>query len=179
MFLGTFDAICQDHMTFKNIPINGSVSEFCKKLTDNGFVLDKKEKGYASLTGKFVNQECEILVLGSAKSDLTWKVVAYLPEKTSWGNLKSQYFDLKAQFTAKYGEGKAYEFFSDPYYEGDGYEIQALKKEKCTYVTFWKVDNGNISLEISKYSQVAISYEDKENYAIRENERESIINDDI
>ena len=49
-------------------------------------------------------------------------------------------------FTKKYGEPKDhFEFFSSPYYEGDGYELQALRKEKCNYISFWTLDKGDYS----------------------------------
>lgn len=169
----------QDHMMFKGISLKGTVNAFAQELVKKGCKILESKGNTITLKGEFVNKNCEIIILGSNKTNMVWKAVAFLPEQTSWYSLKGEYNDLKKQFQQKYGEGESFEFFSKPYYEGDGYEIQALSLEKCTYVTYFQTEKGIIVVEISKYSQVRICYEDKINTELKNKEAEEIIRNEI
>lgn len=169
----------QEHMKFKDIPIDGSINTFAQKLINIGYKMHKTMGDVIILQGNFVNKECDIYIVGSVKTKIVWRVLVYLPEISDWYSIKSNYFDLKKQFQYKYGEGKSFEFFSKPYYEGDGFEMQALGVEKCTYVTFFKTESGDISVDISKYKQISISYEDKINCELKNKEANDRIKSDI
>lgn len=169
-----------DHLTFKNVPITGSLDEFVTKMKAAGFTLKELDNNTATMEGRFVNRDCELYVIGSPKSKRVWKATVYLPKETSWISIKSSYNDFKEQFTTKYGKpSSSYNFFSEPYYEGDGYEMQALRKEKCHYISFWETRTGNIAVSISKYEQIKFVYEDRINSSIDTAEKESNIQDDI
>ena len=105
----------QEHLKFKNIPIDGKMTDYSKELSKLGFTIDRTDDNIMTLTGEFANKTCEILVIGSTKSQLTWKVVVKFPEESSWSSIKSNYFELKELMSKKYGDGKTYEFFSKPY----------------------------------------------------------------
>lgn len=169
----------QEHIKFKGIPLNGNVNSFAQELVKIGFKIVESKGNIITMKGEFINKECEILVVGSKKTNLVWKVIAYLPKEISWSSIKSDYFEVKKQFQQKYGDGESYEFFSKPYYEGDGYEMQALGVDKCTYATYFTTELGTIAVDISKYEQISIGYEDKVNLEIKKAEAESIINNDI
>lgn len=143
-------AQAQEHMTFKGISMNCTLSSFVSQLTAKGYTkLYMNEKG-AVLSGDFAGkQDCKIFVLGTSSSKVVWKVAVKFPEKVSWHSLKSEYNTLKESYTEKYGNPQTFEYFSTPYYEGDGYELQALSLEKCTYSSFFSSPQGIINLEIT------------------------------
>jgi hypothetical protein len=166
------------HLKFKDIPIDGPLAEFVGKLRQQGFVLNEMDGDSAVLEGEFVNETCEIYVAASPISNTVWSVGVYLPKMTSWSSIKSKYHSFKANFTAKYGTPRSYEYFSDPYYEGDGYEMQAVRLEECTYVSFWTIPEGHLKVEISKFEQLYFDYEDRINSEKDDMERnQSIMND--
>lgn len=168
------------HLSFKNIPINGTLNEFVEKLKNDDFILSEINDNIATMKGTFVNKSCELYIVSSPKTNIVWKVIVYLPKDENWYSLKIDYKNYKDQFIKKYGkQDKSYEFFSKPYYEGDGYEIQALNKEKCTYISFWEMSEGSIFVSISKYSQISFTYEDAINVKKTRLEKESNIQDDI
>lgn len=169
----------QEHLTFKNVPLNGDINNFAKELVKQGFTIKETKGNVIIMSGSYVNRECEVLVLATKKTNIVWKVAIYLPEETIWSSIKYDYLKLKEQFITKYGTGKSYEYFSNPYYEGDGYEMQAVKLEKCNYITFWEKPEGSISLKISKYEQIAVSYEDTINSALDDKEKAETISNDI
>ena len=88
-----------------------------------------------------------------------------MPENNNWYSLKSEYERFKVMFTKKYGKPDSYEYFTEPYEEGDGYEHTALSVGKCSYISFFTLPLGTISLRISE------SLLDKIKYIAEENKR--------
>jgi len=169
----------QEPMKFRNIPLRGTLTEFANQLVKLGYTIeDKTEKDVIIMSGQFANNKCEIILLGTLTSNIIWKVGVYFPKNTSWSSIKREYQDLKEQFTAKYGIGESFAYFKNPYVEGDGFEMTALKLGKCSYATFWESESGIIKLSISKVEQVSVSYEDSVNVKIKDKEaNEKIMND--
>lgn len=132
------------------------------------------------MSGSFLNKTCEVWVYCTPVSRTTTKVIVYMPKDNSWSSLKSTYLTLKEQYTKKYGTpSDEFEFFSTPYYEGDGYETQALELEKCTYSTYWQVPYGVIGVSISEFLQIRLVYEDAHNIKIMEKESMQAAYDEI
>lgn len=169
-----------EHLRFKNIPITGKLNAFISNLETQGFQIQYEKDNAVVLTGEFVDSNCDIYVLSTPISDIVWKVVVNLSENESWYSLKSDYKRFIKQYTEKYGKPDShYEFFVDPYYEGDGYEIQALRREKCKYITFWELNNGSIAVKISESAQISFAYEDAINAKIKSKETNRKVQDDI
>lgn len=181
--IGTGFTFAQDdstHLEFKGIPINGKIDDFVKKLQSQGFSIVNRENSGVIMSGQFTGKEAEVMVLNTKTSKTVWKVVVYLPKQTSWYSIKSEYKYYTEMFTKKYGNPlHTFSFFSDPYYEGDGYEMQAVRNEKCTYYSGYHIQEGNISVEISKYQQIKIAYEDSINTTIMDKEKEDAVINDI
>lgn len=173
------DAQKNDHLKFKNIPLDGSIDQFMNKMKNEGFSLIKTLETGAVMEGKFVNNDCKIYILATPKTKKVWKVVAQLPANNTWNAAKAEYKEFKSQYQTKYGiPTDVYEYFSKPYYEGDGYELQALKKSKCTFVSFWELKEGSIFVEL-KENGIRLGYEDKKNGVIKEKEDGDKIQSDI
>ena len=87
----------QEHLTFKNIPIEGSVSAYVAKLEAVGFYLLHENDGRSAiLQGSFAGfDDCTVYVIGSKSSKTVWKVVVGLPHQLSWSSTRSRYEDLK------------------------------------------------------------------------------------
>ena len=186
-FLLTFCAVlfsiavfAQEHMTFKGIPMGCDLTTFVSKLKDQGFTQEKLNVDIAVLTGDFAGKtNCRILVAATKQTKQVWKVVVSFPERTSWYSLKDEYQSFKKSYTNKYGKPESYEFFSSPYKEGDGYELQAVRLDKCNYSSFFKLDAGTIWLTISEDENVDVHYEDKITYQLKNKEQESSVTEDI
>lgn len=167
------------HLEFKNIPLNGKIDDFVKKLQTQGYSIEKREDAGIIMNGQFTGKDAEVMVLNTKKTKTVWKVVIFLPKKTSWYSIKSEYNYYTEMFTKKYGTpSHSFSFFSDPYYEGDGYEMSALRNDKCTFLSSYHTQEGIITVEISKYQQIKIAYEDNINTKLMDKEKEeSVIND--
>lgn len=171
----------QSHITFKGIPVDGHVSMFVEKLEKKGYKLrDKLDSGYV-MSGVFTGKEATILVLFSPKTETVWKVgVTFSQDGNDWSTIKNNYLEYKQYYINKYGEPHDdFNFFSSPYKENDGNEIQAIEEDKCHYSCYFELEEGSIAINISSYKNITISYEDAINLKKMELEKSSIIYDDI
>lgn len=170
----------QEHIEFKGIPLNGSSMSFVSKLRAKGYEQVYHNNFDYVLKGQFTGKEATVYVLGTRSSGTVWKVVAQFSEEDSWSHLKSEYNKYVDLFTQKYGmPSDHFEFFSTPYYEGDGYELQALKNDKCTYSTYFKTDKGTLNVAITSSCCISLGYEDKINTEIQTEEKNNADLNDI
>jgi hypothetical protein len=160
---------------FDGVKIDGSLTSVVENYKKKGYTVVKNIENGVSMKGKALGDNIELLIFGTPKTKLAYKAVVFLTEEKSWHSIKTSYNDLLENLKSKYGEpNSSYGFFKDPYYEGDGYEVSAVKLEKCFYVSFWEdKDNANIMLSISEYMQVRIGYENAKNILIKEEEQKS------
>lgn len=172
--LFTLTCFAEGHMLFKGIEINGTLSQFKNSLTKQGFTVAESEENALAFKGTFAGYDnCAILVSATPVEKMVYTVVVVLPEQDSWYSLKSRFNEFKESLTKKYG--KPYQdihYFSDPYYEGDGYEMQAINYHKCSYAAMYQTPLGEIGVMIyeagRRTASVVLIYKDKINDALNE-----------
>lgn len=171
----TLTVSAQEHLTFKGIPIDGALTEFVNKLQDIGFNVNSSSSDFAQIKGEFSGRICEIYILASPISNTTCQVSVILEESDNWFDIRTTYDDYKKLLTSKYGTGRSIENFVSPYYEGDGYEMTAIRKNKCQFFTRYELPNGNVVLGAAsiKDGSVVLMYTDKINYELAEREESS------
>lgn len=164
---------------FKNTPISGTLTEMIKKMQALGYNLEEAADYVAIMEGKFANENCEIVLYASPKTKTMHSVIVNFSEQTSWYSLKAKYRKLKEQLTSKYNHTpKSTEYFADPYYEGDGYEMQALENEKCFYFSTFNFYNGKIGIYIVG-NKVQLLYQDSKGKSINQKEENESAFDDL
>ena len=155
---------------FDGVKIDGPKSSFIKAMLAKGYIVKSDKGEWVKLTGNSSHAALDLFAFFSPATKLTWKLVVYLPEQTSWYDLKSQYTQYLDLLISKNGEpSNNYGFFSNPYAEGDGNEMTAVSLKKCTYTASWT--NPEIRVEISDYKQVTVKYENPANSAMDTRER--------
>ena len=170
----------QNHLEFRGIPIDGHIDDFVRKMKAIGYVEVDRNSSVALMTGDFANHSVTITILTTPKSHKVYNVVVELEKQSSWLSIKNRYFEFKELYTSKYGKpSKAAERFYDPYYEGDGYEMQALKLDKCLYASLFDLSNGTVLLTMSDSAKVMMYYTDSKNAELKEREEKSSALDDI
>lgn len=132
------------------------------------------------MKGKFAGKDATFFIIGTPKSKTVWRVRIDFEKKNEWSDLLNEFVEMTKHYTTKYGEPED-KFMKTvkPYEIGDGKEMKALKDEKILFVYFYNLDEGMISVEISKDQCISIKYEDKINTELETSERESVIADDI
>lgn len=164
---------------FMGIDINGDVDTFKKELINKNFIYSDSYKTAHKFIGKFVNETVELTVLASPITNIVCKVIVNFTQKSNWEDLKKDYFKKKYLYKLKYVLESEYEFFTSPYEDGDGYEMRAVHRDKCNYLSIFLVQGGGITLSISNSAQVKVTYENSENLKKAQLELEEISLDDI
>lgn len=158
---------------FMGVKVEGTKTQAIQKFLAKGFKITNQEDTWVKMLGNFNRKKTELFLLFTPQTKKFWKLAVYLPETSSWSELKSDYLYYQKILTEKYGEPtESYSTFLSPYEEGDGYESSAVTLEKCVYSSFW-MDNG-IIIEISKYKQIHISYENLILSQIQDKEKTNI-----
>jgi hypothetical protein len=172
---------------FMGIPIEGDAMLFINKLKAKGFKVKTYDAVVTTMTGVFLgNVTNEILIIHTPKSKKVWKVAVYMQEQIGWSSLKSEYVSLLSKLNNKYGEpSTSYFSFMSPYEEGDGYEMNAVSLEKTNIVACWNLtyqdgtESGTIFLELSKWKQNKISWENATNAALQIKEQAELDSDQL
>jgi hypothetical protein len=76
------------------------------------------------------------------------------------GRIQETYDLLKETIDNKYAYVAPYRNFDKPYFDGDGYEMQAIKLGKGSISTYWGLKNGTISLVIEQSLEISIGYQE-------------------
>ena len=168
--LNSFAQTESPHLTFKGVPIDGTLNEYIQKMKQKGFTYLGTEDGVALLKGDFAAYKgCTIGVVTLKQQDLVSKITVIFPNCETWGALSRNYNSLKEMLTEKYGEPaevvEKFEGYSEP--RDDGQRMHELGMDRCKFVTIFETPKGTIQLSIGHNSFdasfVILSYFDKIN----------------
>lgn len=165
-----------NHLTFKGVPIDGTLKNFVRRMEKAGFYHDGDKGGVAILTGDFAGYKgCTVTVSTLDQKDLVSHITVWFPQRETWGDLSGDYFSLKKLLTKKYGKPSAsQEKFQDDFLDDDGSRMRNVKFDECKYSTTFKSSKGTIILSIAHQGTsacyVELRYFDKINSGIITNE---------
>lgn len=161
----------QEHLSFKGIPIEGSLSSFCQKLKAKGFTQIDKDNNVTVFKGYFTERKAVIAVGATDYGKNVHSVAVMVEESSQWKSLEDTYDYFKSLYTRKYGHPvKSRE--QNPSPSDDNYLLMhELKEGKVNYESLWSVPGGNIELSIMKWEYlkgiVRILYRDSLNAEIK------------
>lgn len=162
----------EGHLTFKGIPINGPFEKFRTKIIETGFEPDGE-----ALIGRFAGLKVKVYVGYNEETNLVYSVIVESKQECSWDELKRKYLNVRELYIKKYGEPfEDIQSFMDPYYEGEGDELEATESTKCLYCSKFSVPGGIVSIFIAKRS-VILSFEDDINKRIAGEDEEQVEED--
>jgi hypothetical protein len=157
------------HLTFKGVPIDGTLHEYVLKMEKSGFTHIGTEDGIAMLKGDFASyKNCMVGVATLKQKDLVSTIKVIFPECDTWSYLSSNYFSLKEMLTEKYGEpSDCVEKFDGLEPSDDNSKIYAVEFDRCKYYTTYETEKGSIQLSIDHDGvmscYVMLAYYDKIN----------------
>ena len=163
-----------NHLTFKGIPITGTLENFAQKLVAKGLKKINSDKNFIGFEGDFAGYSgCKIAVSKIPTRNIVDRVDVFFPTESSWARLEEQYNKFKDMLTNKYGEPASH---SETFKEkastfSDAAKMRSLKEGNCHYWTQWEVDNGDIQVQIASKDDtddgnIRIIYFDKINDAL-------------
>ena len=160
----------QEHLTFKGVPIDGTLDTYVANMKKAGFTFIGEDDGIAMLQGDFAGyRNCTIGVVTLKSIDIVNRISVLFDSHQDWNNIYVNYSSLKEMLTTKYGKYadcvEKFEGYSQP--RDDNGKMHELTMDRCKFYTIWKTDKGNIELEIIKGNlgggMVRLSYWDKIN----------------
>lgn len=170
LYVFSFAQTKSPHLTFKNVPIDGTLNEFVTNMKAQGFIANVDRGRKATLYGDFAGyKDCKIYVYTLQNKDLVSTIGVQFPECSTWSALEGNYLKLKEMLAQKYGNpAEVVEEFSESYYlKDDRTKLLGLKSDKCNYTTTYITEKGQLVLKLVRddYSDchVLLSYYDKIN----------------
>lgn len=100
----SLSASAQQHLSFKNIPIEGSATAFCQKLKSKGFKQTGHDKNVFIFRGDFTGQDVNVTVGTSGNRKNILSVEVTFDPSEEWNTLLNTYNHYKDLYTTKYGE---------------------------------------------------------------------------
>lgn len=152
--------------TFADIQWGASKDEVRKQLTSKGFSPEALDKdGDFKFEGSLLGYKAQGFALFAANRVAKIIVRIITPDNKAIDTYRS----MKDVLLVKYGKPtNDFEFFKKPYYDGDGYETQAIRVGKATFACFW----SGVNLEIHESLTVQVNYESND-WAEESNKRKA------
>jgi len=174
-------AMAQEHLTFKGVPINGTLKSYTDAMVKAGFHYEGTQDGISMLSGDFAGyKDCVILVSTLDNCDVVSRIAVIFPEKETWTSVLGDYEQLKTMLTEKYGTpSESRERFDDHVGGSNISYLYALHQDRYVWYTLFSTELGDIELSIvpgAKYDEacVRLVYQDKKNH---EKVRQSAMDD--
>lgn len=146
-----------EHLTFKGVPIDGTLDEYIGKMEEAGFSYLGKQDGMALLSGDFAGYKGCIIGVNTLKSlDVVNSIGVIFPKADDWSTLNNTYERLKSMLTQKYGKYndcvEEFQGYSQPRTDMD--RLNKLRLDSCTWYTIFRTNKGNIELSIDHKSLI-------------------------
>lgn len=138
------------HLSFKGIPINGTLADYVSNMKKSGFTHKGTKDGVAILEGEFASyKSCIVGVSTLKQKDLVSKIAVMFPDRETWSSLSSNYFNLKELLSEKYGSpSESVEEFQSTTPDDDGSKMILAELGSCKYYTTYETEKGTIQLSI-------------------------------
>lgn len=159
-----------EHLKFKGVPIDGTLSEYVSKMKQAGFQLIGTDNGVALLEGEFAGYRGCLIAVSTLKSvNVVNTIGVVFPARENWSSLEGDYEHLKSMLTEKYGEPsdvvEKFQGYGDP--QTDQEKWINIMTDNYTWYTIFETENGDIQLSLEKgdYGEyfVLLKYFDKIN----------------
>lgn len=144
---------------FASIPWLSDERAVMEKMQAAGFEFQKRdEDGDLVFRGVVLGTKSVAYAFLGSKRLVKVQVVMATPDSEA----RRTYDEMRQVLIEKYGKPeKTYAFFMTPYYEGDGFENQAIRVGKGRFASFWNkaADGSSLAIYISERLAVSVEYE--------------------
>ena len=139
----------QEHLKFKNVPIDGPKKAFLAELQKNDFHLIEDTDFGASLRGKLSGRPVNAFVMSTSEGIVSRVAATFDPPET-WTALRLDFYTLLRSLSFKYGKPQEFvQEFQMPFSDGDGRELEALQRGRARWYARFVSEEGTIHLMIT------------------------------
>ena len=157
----------QGHLSFKGIPIDGSMNSFCQKLKGKGFTQIGTEGNISLFTGDFTGRNATVGVVAADNGLDVFSVAVLFEESDSWNTLVNTYDHYKDLYVEKYGKPSQCVEKNPSRSDSNTSLMYELFQGRVTYACIFEVSGGKIQISIEQASynrgRVMINYQDSQN----------------
>lgn len=157
----------QEHLSFKGIPITGSISTFCQKLKAKGFVLQASQGNIRFFKGDFTGRQATVGVVAADNGQDVFTVAVFFDESDSWNTLVNTYEHYKDLYIEKYGQPTQCVENNPSSRDSNTSLMYELYQGRVTYACVFEAPGGAIQISIEKGNIndgfVLIKYQDAQN----------------
>ena len=169
LFAGSI--IAQQHLSFKGVPIDGTLKAYTDAMVKAGFHYEGTQDGISLLTGDFAGfRNCIVGVSTLKNCDVVNRIAVLFPDRDTWSSLLGDYEHLKEMLTEKYGTPTdSREMFTGYVGRDDnGLIMHAIKDGEYVWYTTFTTELGVVELSLVEGSdyltgKVRLLYSDKAN----------------
>ena len=158
----------QEHLKFKNVPIDGPKKTFLAELQKNDFHLTEDTDFGASLRGRLAGRIANAFVMTTSEGTVC-RVAATFDTPENWTALRMDFFTFLRSLSYKYGPAQELtQEFQLPFSDGDGREMEALRRGKGRWYARFVSPEGTIHMMINnnpmtQQPAITLLYEDAVN----------------
>ena len=157
-----------EHLTFKGVPIEGNMTEFCQKLKAKGLTYIGRENNISLFEGDFTGRNATIAVTATDDGNNVFAVVVFFDPTGEWNNLVNTFNYYKDLYTRKYGQPSISKENNPAYSDSNLALMAEVYQGTVVWASAWEVTGGDIELSIEKSSgfyegMVMIRYRDSQN----------------
>lgn len=175
------------HLTYKGIPLTGTLKHFQNELETKGFIateITEDDTPSETFKGKFAGYNVLLQVMSTPLTTTVYGTLSFLENHNEWHEIQNDYTVFKKNLVEMYGQPTFNrEEMLQPYTQNDGYSMKALDERKIIYVAEWQLENGTIRLSVQQKKKrtgfVLIEYTDSVNEKLKDEEEKRIINNDL
>ena len=139
----------QEHLKFKNVPIDGPKKTFLTELQKNDFHLVEDTDFGASLRGRLAGRPANAFVMSTSEG-IVCRIAATFDAPDNWTTLRLDFYTLLRSLTFKYGQAvESVQEFQLPFSDGDGRELEALQRGRGRWYARFMSPEGTIHLMIA------------------------------
>lgn len=168
MLFAAISIMAQEHLSFKGIPIEGSMTAFCQKLKAKGFTSIGRENNLTLFTGDFTGRNATVGVTATDDGKNVFAVIVFFGPSGEWNTLVNTYDYYKDLYTRKYGKPSVSKEKNPAHSDSNTALMAEVYQGTVVYGSAWEVTGGDIQLSIEKSSgvyegMVMIRYRDSQN----------------
>lgn len=168
MLFAVISIMAQEHLSFKGIPIEGSMTAFCQKLKAKGFTSIGRDNNLTLFTGDFTGRNATVGVTATDDGKDVFAVVVLFDPSGEWNTLVNTYDYYMDLYTRKYGKPSISKEKNPALSDSNTALMAEVHQGTVVYGSVWEVTGGDIQLSIEKSSgvyegMVMIRYRDSQN----------------
>lgn len=168
LFFAVINIMAQEHLSFKGIPIEGSMTAFCQKLKAKGFTSLGRDNNITLFSGDFTGRKAIVGVTATDDGKNVFAVVVFFDPSGEWNTLVNTYDYYKDLYTRKYGVPTISKENNPALSDSNTALMAEVHQGTVVYGSAWEVTGGDIQLSIEKSSgvyegMVMIRYRDSQN----------------